>query len=739
MLDSASTPCVPRTTPVFAPSCRARSFRLAAVALAVVLAAGLSQTAAQPPDRASGVQRTARFQNPAAPASGGANPFKYRVPAPSLDGGTEWLNTAGPLDLKDLRGKFVLLDFWTYCCINCMHILPELKKLEQKYERNLVVIGVHSAKFATEKDSKNIAEAIKRYEIEHPVVNDANHVIWNSYEVTSWPSLRLIDPEGNLVGVHSGEIEFEALDPVFAAGVAYYRGKGLLNETLLRFDLEQFKAEPTPLRYPGKILADEPNSRLYIADSNHNRIVVATLDGSLVETIGSGAIGQRDGNFETAQFNKPQGLALRGSTLYVADTENHLLRKIDLENKTVVTIAGIGRQSRFPWPGVNREDPNAAMPKRFAAPPRETALASPWDLALHGDSLYVAMAGPHQIWRMPLDESEIGVYAGNGREDIVDGRLLPRRPYGVPAASFAQPSGLAIQGDQVYVADSEGSSIRAVPLGSGDVRTVVGTAHLPFNRLFTFGDIDGKGNDVRLQHALGVVAYRDALYIADTYNHKIKRLDVGKKSVATVAGDAESGKTDNPPRFHEPAGIAAAAGKLFVADTNNHLIRTIDLDGGNRVATLEIRGLTPPSPPKSEEDAKRPYAGAPRIDIERAEVQPQDGKVRLDVRLTLPVGYKINPDAPMRYRVDVDGDEGPIDRSAVDGEVVLDRPSAKYQIELPLAQPAGRDLVRVSLIYYYCEDKKTGLCMASSVAWNVPLEISPTASRTSVVLPLTVE
>lgn len=675
---------------------------------------------------------------PAAPATN--NPFRHRVPAPSLDGGTEWLNTAGPIDLKDLRGKFVLLDFWTYCCINCMHVLPELKKLEQKYANNLVVIGVHSAKFTTEKDSKNIAEAVERYEVEHPVVNDSNHTIWNAYEVSSWPSLRLIDPEGNLVGVHSGEIEFEALDPVMAAAVEYYRSKGLLDEKLLHFDLEKFKAKPTKLRFPGKLLADEAKGRLYISDSNYNRIVVASLDGNLLETIGNGAIGATDGSYSEAEFNHPQGMALAGDVLYVADNENHMLRKVDLAKKTVKTIAGTGRQSRFPWPGVDQEDANAVMPKHFVGPPLETALSSPWDLLIHKKDLYIAMAGPHQIWKMPLDESEIGIYAGNGREDIVDGRLVPPRPYGAPASSFAQPSGLASDGKLIFVADSEGSSIRTVSFSpSGDVKTLIGTAHLPFNRLFTFGDVDGKGADVLLQHALGLAYYRDALYIADTYNNKIKKLDTHKKTVTTVAGNGEPGAENSPAQFDEPSGLAAANGKLYVADTNNHLIRTIDLDNGNAVATLEIKGLTPPNPPKPADDSARTFAGAKPIDLEKTEVKPQNGAVKLSVRLELPEGFKINPAAPMAYRIEAESAEGPVDRAAIGKKTVIEKPSATPEIEIPLTAATGADSLKVSLVYYYCQEKKEGLCLAGSVSWNIPLEISPKARQTSISLPYTVE
>ena len=257
-------------------------------------------------------------------------PFSSRQRVPPWPEGLTWLNTAGPIELKELRGKFVLIDFWTYCCINCMHILPELKKLEHAHPKNLVVIGVHSGKFEAEQDTRNITEAILRYKIEHAVINDANRAVWDRFAVNVWPTVILIDPEGYAVWRTSGEFTFDQVDKVIRAGLPWYRRKGLLEETPLRLDLESRRAPPTPLRFPGKILADEKGDRLFIADSNHNRIVVARLDGALLATIGSGAIGRADGDYAVAEFNQPQGMALHDETLYVADTENHLIRQVDL-------------------------------------------------------------------------------------------------------------------------------------------------------------------------------------------------------------------------------------------------------------------------------------------------------------------------------------------------------------------------------------------------------------------------
>ena len=452
-------------------------------------------------------------------------PFARRQKVPPLPPNLTWLNTAGPLELHNLRGKFVLLDFWTYCCINCMHILPELHKLEQAWPKNVVVIGVHSAKFTTEQDTQNIRSAIQRYKIEHPVINDARHELWELYGVQAWPTVILIDPEGYAVWGTSGEITFEQVDKVIRAGIPYYRQRKLLDETPLHFDMERHAAADTPLRFPGKILADEASGRLFISDSNHNRIVVAKLDGTLLQVIGCGVAGRSDGDFATAQFNQPQGMALGGNVLFVADTENHEIRRVDLAAGKVTTVAGTGQQAREP-----------AAPGR-RADPRRTALSSPWDLFLHGDDLYIAMAGCHQIWRMRLDGSSIGPYAGNGLEDIVDGPRLPRQAYQPGSASFAQPSGLTGDGRWLYVADSEGSSIRAVPWDPrADVRTVVGTSHLPVARLFTFGDVDGPAEKARFQHPLGVAYHEGQIYVADTYNNKIRVVDSSDGTTRTLAG-----------------------------------------------------------------------------------------------------------------------------------------------------------------------------------------------------------
>jgi thiol-disulfide isomerase/thioredoxin/sugar lactone lactonase YvrE len=494
-----------------------------------------------------------------------------RIPAPELDGGVAWLNTARPLHLRDLRGKIVLLDFWTLCCINCIHTLPDLAKLEKKYPNQLVVIGVHSAKFDNERNSESIRKAILRYEISHPVVNDANMRIWQAYGVQSWPTLFLVDPEGYLVGRGSGEGLGDALDGVIAKLIKEHRAKKTLNEEPVRFDLARAR-EPgdSPLFFPGKVLADGVGGRLFIADSTHHRIIITDLAGQKIAIAGMGKPDKADGPFDRAGFNDPQGLALRGDTLYVADRKNHRIRALDLKNQIVTTIAGSGEK------GEDRRHGGEAL---------RVGLNSPWDLCLHGKMLYIAMAGHHQIWILDLDKGWLAPFAGNGRENILDGPLSE--------ACFAQPSGLTSNGTTLYVADSEVSAIRAMPLdGKGDVKTIVGEG------LFEFGDVDGVGNQVRLQHALGLAYHAGKLYVADTYNSKIKVIDPLKRSCNTFLGGDPKREPGNAgwltgALLSEPSGLSFAGDKLYVADTNNHRIRVVDLQT-KAISTLELHGIEAP-------------------------------------------------------------------------------------------------------------------------------------------------
>lgn len=491
--------------------------------------------------------------------------IQTKVRAPELSGGVSRLNTEKPLSLQALRGKIVLLDFWTYGCINCIHIIPDLKKLEAEYPKNLVVIGVHSAKFDNEKETENIRKIVLRYGIEHPVINDADFNIWNQYAVKAYPTRVLIDPAGYIVGVYVGEGYKTEIETKIAETLAEFRKKGALNETPLNLALEKAKIGNLPLAFPGKVSADEKTNRLFIADSSHNRIVVTDLQGNLIETIGSGRAALKDGDFLSAAFNRPQGMTLNGEILYVADTENHAVRKIDLEAKTVETIAGTGQQAAW------RETGGAA---------KTSALSSPWDLVKVGDALYIAMAGTHQIWKLDLKQNTVAPFAGTGAEARFDGNIAE--------SAFAQPSAIVSDGKKLWIADSESNVIREIDLQKETVETLAG------GDLYDFGDKDGTGDHVRLQHPLGLMLAGGRAIIADTYNHKIKEINLTERSVKTLYGNGKSGQTDGAkPQFYEPGGISAANGKLYVADTNNQAVRIADLATGV-VSTLKIAGLTAP-------------------------------------------------------------------------------------------------------------------------------------------------
>lgn len=468
-----------------------------------------------------------------------------------------------------------------------MHILPQLRKLEQKYRDSLAVVGVHSAKFPGEKATVNVRQAVIRYGIQHPVVNDRDFRIWQSYSVRAWPTLMFLDPEGRVIGKHEGEIEFEDLDRVVGEMIAEFATAGTLSRQQLEFQLEAAADERRPLSFPGKIAADAGNRQIIISDTGHNRIVIADLAGAVQHVIGSGEPGRADGTCEKASFLGPQGVAVTPDRLYVADAGNHLIRQVNRNTHEVTTIAGTGEQALF---------------RHSGGDPLANALNSPYDVvtgpSVHrpvehvqsrdgavGEAigaLYVAMAGFHQLWALDLEANRIEPFAGDGREDIADGPRLQAR--------LAQPYGVAFLGDTLYFADSETSAVRSVSLSvGGRVATLVGAG------LFEFGDRDGAGESALLQHVQGIASGEGFMYAADTYNNKIKQIGPATRAVTAIAGTGRAGRDDGPAAcasFNEPAGLAYLGGKLYVADTNNHLVRVLDL-ASRTVSTLEIAGLAP--------------------------------------------------------------------------------------------------------------------------------------------------
>lgn len=614
------------------------------------------------------------------------NPQFYEgtVNAPDFPQGLEWLNTDKPLSIKDLKGKVVVLDFWTYCCINCIHVIPDLKKLERKYPNELVVIGVHSAKFKQEKDTQNIRNAILRYEIEHPVINDKDFKVWQSYAVRAWPTLVIIAPNGKVIGVTSGEGIYDDFDRIIAGTIKHFDAKKEMNPTPMVFGHETAGYRPSGLSYPGKLTIY--GDTLYISDSNNNRIVVVDLiTNTLKYTIGSGELGNKDGTFENAQFDHPQGVVINSDNpdvLYIADTENHVIKEADLKSKTVKTIAGTGKQ---------------AKEFNISGKSTLTALNSPWDIVYHDKKIYIAMAGPHQLWVLDLATDVVKPYAGSGREDIVDGYLK--------AAALAQPSGITISPDKtkLYFADSEVSAVRSADLNPlGRVETLIG------HGLFDFGDIDGAWEQARLQHCLGVLAHDDKVYVADTYNNKVKEIDLKSKTIKTVAGTGERGyiENENPLKseLYEPSGLAIHDNSLYITDTNNHVIRILDM-ATNKLRTLKINNLQPPE--AKNDDIKA---------INLGEVRYNDPQT-IEIEVSLPKGNHLNKEAPNNIELII----GNLSYNIGIEKLVVSGGVLSFDAE-PLKLHDGAD-VRLIVDAYYCEDRQdTGVCSYRSAKANFKLK-----------------
>ncbi|MFD8424645.1 NHL domain-containing thioredoxin family protein [Streptomyces sp. NPDC059466] len=517
--------------------------------------------------------------NDAAPAPA---PRRVRVRAPELIGKGGWLNTGGnELTLADLRGKCVVVDFWTFCCINCLHVLDELRELEEKHRDTVVIIGVHSPKFVHEAEHQAVVDAVERYGVEHPVLDDPELATWKQYAVRAWPTLVVIDPEGYVVAQHAGEGHAHAIARLVEELEAEHAAKG----TLRRGDGPYVAPEPEPtaLRFPGKALA-LPSGNFLVSDTTRHQLVELEADGeTVVRRIGSGVRGFVDGPADAAGFSEPQGLALLGAdadgAVVVADTVNHALRRVDLATGEVTTLAGTGRQW---WQG-----------SPTSGPAREVDLSSPWDVAFFGGRVWIAMAGVHQLWAYDPADGTVEVAAGTTNEGLVDGP---------PAeAWFAQPSGLAATADRLWVADSETSALRWIGL-DGSVHTAVGTG------LFDFGHRDGAAGQALLQHPLGVTALPDgSVAISDTYNHALRRYDPATGEVTTLATD-----------LREPSDAVLVGDDIVVVESARHRLTRLRLP----------------------EEAVRVESVAHRTQRAATEVAP--GGLRLDVIFQAPAGQKLD-------------------------------------------------------------------------------------------------
>jgi thiol-disulfide isomerase/thioredoxin len=570
-----------------------------------------------------------------------------RVRAPELKG-RGWLNTGGKvLTLADLRGKIVLLDFWTFCCINCLHVLDELRPLEEKYGDALVVIGVHSPKFEHERDPAALKAAVERYAVHHPVVDDGDMHLWEQYAAKAWPTLAVVDPTGYLVASMAGEGHAEGLSRLIDELIAKHTADG----TLHRGDGPYVPPAPadTLLRFPGKAI-ELPGGNLLVSDSSHNSLVELAPDGeTLVRRI--------DG------FTEPQGLLLlpdpvaeiAGYDVLVADTVAHQLRGLRLGSGEVTLVAGSGR----PWRSTVDDHPHDAL---------AADLSSPWDLAWFDDKVIIAMAGIHQLWWFDPIKRTVGVYAGTTVESLRDGPI--------PDVWMAQPSGLSVGGDRLWIADSETSALRWI--AGGEMHTAVGQG------LFDFGHVDGPAKEALLQHPLGVAALPDgSVLIADTYNGAVRRFDPESETVSTV----DSG-------LAEPSDILVTAkGDVIVVESAAHRLTRLAPGVVKTVAGERHRTERPASPLAA-------------------------GPVTLDVIFTPAPGQKLDTQFGPSTKLTV---------SASPAELLLEGAGATTDLSRRLViNPAvGKGVLQVVAQAATCDvDAENAACHFTRQDWGVPILVT---------------
>jgi thiol-disulfide isomerase/thioredoxin len=590
--------------------------------------------------------------------------------APEFPSDLDWLNSA-PLRLADLTGQVVLLEFWTSYCINCLHNLPELERLREQFGPALRIIGVHTGKFAAEHDTAFVAKMLERYDITWPVVNDAAQKIWSSYAVRAWPTTVLINQQGRIAKVHSGEFVAEDFAPIISE-LFERLGYGTMP---LKDDLNV-----SHLRHPSALAAKTPE-HIFVADTGNNRVLECWLDGESLQvfrSFGSGLASFYDGIDEQAAFRQPRGLALHGDTLFVADTGNHAIRAIDLNSGEVTTVAGTGNKAR------------RAQPTQDLAP-LATDLRSPWALAHDGERLLIAMAGSHQIWAL---DHELRLWAGLGYETLVDGPRL--------TAGFSQPQALALNEQALFVADSETSAIRRIDRASGEVTTLAGLG------LFQFGDQDGVGDAVLLQHPGGLAANATHVLIADSFNHKIKQLDLASGAVSTLIGNGQAGTDDGSfaqAQFNQPEGLVWLDPQRFlIADMFNDCIRLADLQ------TQQIRTLSL--------ESEKIWADIRHVQLREVVVSKEPHS--LSLHLQLPSGFTLNPDTPVQIEL---------------GNTRLQF-AANDPLLLPIDPHSKPYELAVNLRVFLCDDQR-GLCWAQQhyERWWIQPDREASESKVTLSLP----
>jgi thiol-disulfide isomerase/thioredoxin len=607
-------------------------------------------------------------------------PVLPRVRAPELRG-RGWLNTGGTsLRIADLRGRFILLDFWTFCCVNCLHVIDELRPLEKTWGDGLVVIGVHSPKFVHEADPAALADAVERYEVAHPVLDDPDLTTWDAYTARAWPTLVLVDPDGYVVAQYAGEGHVHAIDALIRSlRPSYSMASGPLAIGSPIGDLAH-RRDTSVLRFPSKVIS-LPNGTLLVADAGHHRLVelASAHDREALRVIGSGVRGRDDGLPGDASFAEPNGLCLLppevaaavGYDVVVADTANHLLRGIRLADGTVTTVAGTG-EPWMPAPGTTVSISEQDVSR----------LSTPWDVTWWRRAVWIAMAGIHQLWTFDPRTGAVVAAAGTRNEGLVDGPL--------DEAWFAQPSGLAVapDGSRLWVADSETSAVRELvdrPDGALVVNTLVGQG------LFDFGLLDGPAANALLQHPLGVTALPDGtIAVSDTYNGAIRLLSRAADdwNVSTLTTG-----------LAEPSGALLLGQDLVVVESAAHRLTRVpwSADSAALVAEPSVHVLT------------------------RTPMQVAPGAVDLVVVFTPPPGEKLDTSFGPATQLQVSSTPPALLTTGTGTGTDLAR-------TLRIDASVGSGVLHVSARAASCEiDAEHPVCRLHQQDWGVPVRVEPGA------------
>jgi thiol-disulfide isomerase/thioredoxin len=558
----------------------------------------------------------------------------------------------------------LLLDFWAFCCINCLHVLDELRPLEEKYGDALVIVGVHSPKFAHEGEEAAVRAAVERYEVGHPVLDDPELITWQNYTARAWPTLVLVDPNGYIVAQYSGEGHAHALDAQLAELIAEHEQAGTLTRGKSPYVAP--KPEPTDLRFPAKVVALD-NGFLVADAGNHSIVELADDATTVVRRFGAGRRGFADGPASQAGFSEPNGLTVLpadvastlGYDVVVADTVNHALRGINLQSGQVTTLVGTGKQ----WMDGDSTD----------------VLSSPWDVAWWQDKVWIAMAGVHQLWTFDPFTKVTEVAAGTTNEGLKDGALTE--------AWFAQTSGLAVDGDRLWLADSEISALRWIDT---EVHTAVGTG------LFDFGLRDGKADEALLQHPLGVTVLPDgSIAIADTYNGAVRRYDPRTEVVDTMATG-----------LAEPSGGVVVGNELLVVESAAHRLTRIPLGASAIAEEFSTRTQRPP------------------MDVAA-------GEVTLEVVFTPPPGQKLDDRYGPSTRLLVSSTPESLLREGAGDSTDLTR-------ELVIDERVGDGVLHVAVQAASCDDSaevEFPACHMHRQDWGVPVRVTADgATRLELVL-----